>query len=63
MENRTGEPKQLEREERSYQPPAMKKHDPIKIIMRIDGRGNAFYSTCLDIDTILCFVAGKGAKQ
>jgi len=32
MEPKTAEPKQLEQEKGSYLPPAMKKHEPIKIV-------------------------------
>ena len=45
MEHRTAEPKQLEQEKGSYLPPAMKKHEPIKIVQGSGGGGSLYYIT------------------
>ena len=44
MEHRTAEPKQLGQEKGSYLPPAMKKHEPIKIVQG-SGGGYLYYVT------------------
>jgi len=44
MEHRTAEPKQLEQDKGSYLPPAMKKHEPIKIVQ---GSGGGLYYVTL----------------
>jgi len=42
MEQGAPEPKQLE-EKRSYLPPAMKKHEPIKVVQGSGGGGGGCY--------------------